>query len=459
MRGDLLAQQWNGTTYRVTLSPSGRTVETKQSLPVDLECLDIVTAPGGAIIGVDYTDNKLVLAQPIDSATGLNVFDIHPWRALSSGGAPFVIGGKGFGTLANTQVTIGGIPAQLSSVSGTRIHGIVPAHPRPGPRLLDVAVTVGGQTQVLPKAFQYLAPRAADTGAQAWASISPSGTLVGASTYTAGSFKINNTSTGGQNIERVLFDLSTGAYPDNVFDPNATAGDPVGKGFTVDTSTGVGLVSHDFLSPHDGGFDQLEIVFNAFEPGDSLTFSVDIDPTSIKGAPQPGPGESGSVGGLELIGARVVVHFSDGTVRVGEVYRTPDSFTGAHTDLEFGVPVQAGLEAVGHTERQVTVSTASQKLRVGGTPGTAFSLMRMEGALFTAGAVGGGFDIDPYEANTAIAVQEYTGVIGPGGFTDVNVVLTKENSLAGYNYFRAALKDEAGRTGPCSPVIVMLLQP
>ena len=122
MRGDLVAQKWNGETYRVTLSGDGRSVVSKVNLTTGLNGLDILTGPGGVLIGVDHSEDVLKIARPdVVPAGGVSVFDILPWRAPAGGGTPFIIGGNGFGTLADTSVTIGGIPAVVTSVSPTRL--------------------------------------------------------------------------------------------------------------------------------------------------------------------------------------------------------------------------------------------------------------------------------------------------------------------------------------------------
>ncbi len=158
MRGDVLTQKLNSITLRMILTSDGRDVTSKVSLPVSLQSLDITTGPGGVIFGAAHAANKVVIAEPVETVGGLRLYDIFPWRAPESGGYPFTLGGKEFGTLATTSVTIGGQPAVLTSVSPTRIRGVIPAHPDSTRDLLDVVVTVGAQSRVLPKAFRYLKP-------------------------------------------------------------------------------------------------------------------------------------------------------------------------------------------------------------------------------------------------------------------------------------------------------------
>ena len=82
--------------------------------------MDVLTGPGGAIIGIDYTGNAVKVAQPQGASGGMQAYDIFPWRARPDTSAPFVIGGTGFGS--GTSVTIGGLPATITTVTPTRIH-------------------------------------------------------------------------------------------------------------------------------------------------------------------------------------------------------------------------------------------------------------------------------------------------------------------------------------------------
>jgi glucose/arabinose dehydrogenase len=159
MRGALIAQKWNGSTFRITLSPDGESVESTQEFPSDqnLDGLDVIAGPGGVIVGIDHSHNQIKVDKPVDAvASGLVVYDIFPWRAPASGGHRFVIGGSGFGDLGNTTVSIAGSSATLTSVSPTRIVGIVPLQPSPSTELVTVEVSVGSNSTALPDAFLYL---------------------------------------------------------------------------------------------------------------------------------------------------------------------------------------------------------------------------------------------------------------------------------------------------------------
>jgi len=164
MRGDLLVQKFNGVLYHAVLSADGLSIPSVTTLATT-GGLGMVAGPGGAILSFDHNNNKFVLLQPIDSAaTTMIAYDIFPWRARADGTSTFTIGGVQFGTLADTSVTIGGLPATVTSVSSNRIKGIFPANGSPSPQLLDVVVQSSGKTSVIPQAFRYMQGTSAGMG-------------------------------------------------------------------------------------------------------------------------------------------------------------------------------------------------------------------------------------------------------------------------------------------------------
>jgi hypothetical protein len=276
------------------------------------------------------------------------------------------------------------------------------------------------------------------------------------STFTSGSFQITNDSAGGQQIASVRFDLPTALLPDLVFDPNGAAGDTLGKGFTVDSNPGVGTVGHSYGGAHDGGFDTLNATFTDFGPGETLAFSIDIDPTSIQGGSPPGPGESGSVSGLELTGAMVTVTYEDGTAATGTLFRSPGSLGQSLLHLDATARPTPALTVAGIPTTPATVTVADQTVTVAGPAGSAVRLLAVEAGLFTAGLPGGGFDLDPFEANTVVAVREHAATIGSGGTVQIPVTLTSSSAEGGNNRFVAVIHT-AGATGPASNLVVLQL--
>jgi len=275
------------------------------------------------------------------------------------------------------------------------------------------------------------------------------------STFGTGAFTITNNSPAGVNITSYTIDLSTAFLPDSVFDPLGTAGDLGGKDFTPDLGeTEVGLVSHQFLVPHDGGFDKLQIFFDDFEPGETFEFSVDTDPTSVQGSTPPGPEDSASVSGLELTGSTATIAFSDGGTATGQTFRVPFNDFGSEAIVNNAVPAAPVLSTVGLNTPTVATNPM-QTIRVQGPVGALVRLMVVEGALHLTDVPNGGFDIDPFEINKEIAHVEFTATIGPGGTVDVPVTLTKTHAEGGINYIFAAIEGMAGQTSYLSNIEII----
>ena len=158
LRGDLLVQQWYSWISRIQLTENRRGVVSVDEFAWT-GGLALEEGWGGAIFGLDYNNDALRVLVPIDpTAPSLIAYDISPWRAPATGGTPFVIGGRGFGDLGNTTVTIGGIAATLTEVTPTRIRGITPQNRNITPELVDVEVTVGAAVDVYESGFRYLYP-------------------------------------------------------------------------------------------------------------------------------------------------------------------------------------------------------------------------------------------------------------------------------------------------------------
>lgn|GEM_PF-1089102 len=158
---------------------------------------------------------------------------------------------------------------------------------------------------------------------------------VQASNFGNNSFQITNT--GEKKIAQVEIDVTGALYPDSVFDPFGEAGDATGKELTINTDGGTGVVapSGDTYVGAGGaaGFEKIVLTFDAavnggFENGETLGFSVDMDPNSIAGAQKstldsgadPSPWDIGGISGAELIGSTVTVTFEDGTTKTSQLH-------------------------------------------------------------------------------------------------------------------------------------------
>lgn len=166
LRGSLLVQEWNGFLSALKLSADGRSVESfSERVWGTQRGLDVVCGPGGAIVVVDYSGGQVNVSLPDDkNVSTMTAYDVFPWRAPASGGFQFVIGGKGFGTLADTTVRFGSLRAEISSVTPRRIKGFIPACSTPSSGFLALQVQSAGASSVIPDAFRYLLEPGQGTG-------------------------------------------------------------------------------------------------------------------------------------------------------------------------------------------------------------------------------------------------------------------------------------------------------
>ena len=295
---------------------------------------------------------------------------------------------------------------------------------------------------------------------------SGSGSILTSSTNSSGSFQVQNLSTGGQKITAIRVDLSTAALPDVVFDPAGTAGDTDGKGFELDSFTGSGIPVGTFDQPHDGsssqdGYEALDITFPSadFAPGNEMTFSADIDPTSVKGTAGPGPGDSSSINGLELSGTTVTVTFDDGTVRK---VRTSGLQVSGYTHsnktsvalLTSDVLPTPKLTVPGKTSP--FVANSQPTIRVAGPAGSTVKVWVLSAELFLEG---GGYDVDPFEANNVTSFATVNGIIEANGIVDLPIVLKDAGVTGGINFVAAQLLDASGKRSSCSDILVIDYDP
>ncbi|MEM6632636.1 MAG: malectin domain-containing carbohydrate-binding protein [Bacteroidota bacterium] len=283
------------------------------------------------------------------------------------------------------------------------------------------------------------------------------------STFGNSSFNITNTASNGASITNVTFDLSSAVLPEIVFDPNGTAGDATFKGFTPNSGTDVttGVSGHNFTNAYEGGFYGLSIDFTSgqFTLNETLQFGLDIDPVSIKGGSAPGPNESGSVSGLELTGAKVLVTFSTGDIWEVELFGDVSSGDGnSNVIVQNALPETPTLEMLGVTNQSVTPS-ANQTISVSGPVGATVRLFQFEAGIFIDGLDGpnaaNGYNVDPWEINSIIGINELTANVSTSFSAEFNVTLTDTDDEAGYNVFVAVIEDENGVTSDISNIILV----
>lgn len=180
------------------------------------------------------------------------------------------------------------------------------------------------------------------TGGAATLTINNGSNDIEASNYGNNSFQITNV--GDKNIAFIELDVSDALLPDAVFDPFGLAGDDVGKILTLNNGSdgGTGLVVPPGGFDEDAinivylgaggidGYEKIRLEFTDFNPGETISFGVDMDPNSIagsqkstldSGAPLAGAGnwDVGGIGGAELSGSLFTVGYADGTSSTGQL--------------------------------------------------------------------------------------------------------------------------------------------
>jgi hypothetical protein len=290
------------------------------------------------------------------------------------------------------------------------------------------------------------------TDPSAEVTVLPGSSNINASTFGNGSFTISNTSA-SQNITSISFDLSTGTFGEMVFDPNGTAGDVVAKCFTTTTAEAalVGLTPNDgngngnddciniFSAPQgNGGFDIMTLTFNDFGPGESISFGVDNDPTSIEGLNAPGPNDAGSVSGLELVSGTITVQFDDNNTYVNQLFGD-GSNAGSFSILDNAITTGLQIAVVGSSS-PATVSSPNQTIQIAGGPANGtVTLIHMEAGFFEGG---GNLNQMPYEINKMMSQNHITGIqLDASGSATVNVTLLDTDPEGGYNHFVAAVEE------------------
>ncbi|MET0271347.1 MAG: calcium-binding protein, partial [Sphingomonas sp.] len=281
--------------------------------------------------------------------------------------------------------------------------------------------------------------------------INPAG-VIDASTYTAGkAFQITNT--GQKDIASITFNLATTNLRNILFDPAGTAGDLTAKNLTIDSSGNTGAVqpaARDysiFAGGRAGGYEAMTISFNAavaggFNAGETVKFSIDIDPTSIKDSGVDG--DAGSISGAELTGATVIVTYADGSTQTSAIFGD-GSQGGAKATWSETEPAAPVLSIGGLSSGSVAVTTQTQTVSVSGAANATVKVM------VTTGGMGNNVQpVDIFDANKAIAIDYRTVVLDGGGHGSFQLDLPPQNPI----YLSAAI-DQAGAAGAVSAGLVV----
>ena len=285
-----------------------------------------------------------------------------------------------------------------------------------------------------------------------------------ASTFGANSYVISFANANGEpvpNIATVSFDLSSAVLPDMVFDPVGAGGDATSSCFTPNNgaaTTGLNAPADPcvdpFSVPRQGGFDVMTVNFNDFNPGESFSFTTDIDPNSIQGVPNAG--FSGAVSGLELAGTKVTIAFDNGLVLQGSLFE--DGSDGGSTTIgarSEDVPEMPVLATANGSGPQI-VNDLNQTITVTGTPGAYIGLLQLDTRLFIESGADP-FNVDPadlpFYANEIMSREAVlTAQLDQNGEADIPVTLLQTDGPGdtpdgGLNYFMAVSTNAAYTIG------------
>jgi len=332
-------------------------------------------APGGAPCS-PCTGMRVFNIDIEEGMAGVNNFDI-----VAAAGGPVTATSL---TFANLNITDGNLDIDFQGVTDGPIINAIEVLPVSGPT-------------------------------EATFTVNPGCTL-GANTFTDGSFQISNTSPGGQNISSVSLHLNSAILPKLVFDPSGTAGDASGKDFTPNSGAANVLPgAHSFSDPlGNGGFQSISIPFSDFNPGESFTFSIDIDPTSIEGLLTAETSLAATLSGSELTGATVSVNFSDGSSVSGKLYPMTACNGAAEVMLSSCNDIATPVIKSTVDQSPTLVYNTSQFYTVYGKPGDQACVWVAESGFYDGTVTPNGF-----EANDVTAVAQYCGTIAADGKVSV----------------------------------------
>jgi hypothetical protein len=273
---------------------------------------------------------------------------------------------------------------------------------------------------------------------------------IGASTYTDNSFSIANAGGSTAQIAKITFDLRSAILPGMIFDPSGLGGDVTGvptKAFTVNGKTGTFDVTASYSEGSvEYGFGVMTLTFTNFDPGDALSFSIDIDPKNIRGS--DGSGAAGAVSGAELAGSHITVDYAGGETRELDIFGD-GSVGGAEGKALASAVAEPILTVAGISTGQIAVNSTSQVVSITGTAGARIKIMAM--TTDTA-------DAQPtsiFDGNKAIAVKYSIVTLDANGKGTLAITVPEDNPL----FLSAVVVDSAGDPiGAVSTAIVVAKQ-
>jgi glucose/arabinose dehydrogenase len=156
LRSNLIAAKYQGSLYRIVLSPDGKSVIPQSDpyieLTPDVDALDVTQAPDGTLISSSLDRNAIYFHKPIEEVTTkLKVLSVYPRRGGKTGGNLLQIYGVNFNN--PTKVTVGGRPCPITTFQTTKIVCTIPG----GSGTVDIVVEGGNkQKYTFTRGYRYI---------------------------------------------------------------------------------------------------------------------------------------------------------------------------------------------------------------------------------------------------------------------------------------------------------------
>ena len=246
-------------------------------------------------------------------------------------------------------------------------------------------------------------------------------TVDGTSTVNGGAFKVTNTGT--QDITRLVLTLDDTFVDDIFWDTDGTGDAGTPKPFTVNSAGGTGVTNASGVTVNPlpgGGYATLVIDFPDFNPGETMTFSIDVDPVTAAGFGSGSP--QGAISGLEISGTIVTASFADGTSATGDLVGT--GLISSVANVQAGLASAVDLTVGGLTNGESGfVTDPQQTLELSGDPGARVAVLIGAGDTLPDDASGNGL-LFPTDFNSIEALEiRYVTLDSSGSATTtINVV-------------------------------------
>lgn len=244
-------------------------------------------------------------------------------------------------------------------------------------------------------------------------------TASGESTFNSGTFTITNTGTVA--VDKVVLTIDS-TFLDHIFwdsDGSGDAGAP--KPFTVDSAGGTGVTSASGVTINPlpgGGYATLVIDFPDFDPGETMSFSIDVDPRSAAGFGSGSP--HGAVSGLEMAGTLVTAMFADGSSASGELFGTGPVSSSANVRAGLAPAVDIKIGTLTNGQGGL-VQEAGQVVELRGQPGARVAVVVGSGDTLPDDGSAAGLGLGPLGFNSIEGVRITYVTLDSSGFGTVTI--------------------------------------